>query len=97
MSDSDTKKSGLVQRGWTSENAGRQASEFELKPNFRALGPRIGKHVQAVRASLESVDVEAFRAELVANGKAVVPGVYIDGRPLEVTSEEVEVRPAKKP
>ena len=33
-----------------------------------------------------------LRAELVTNGKARVPGVEIDGAPLEVTNEEVEVQ-----
>jgi len=65
---------------------------FKLKPNFRALGARIGKHVQAVKAALEKVDAIALRADLVTNGKALVPGVEIDGAPLEVTPEEVEVQ-----
>lgn len=65
---------------------------FKLKPNFRALGARIGKHVQAVKAALEKVDAVTLRAELVTNGKALVPGVQIDGQPLEVTQEEVEVQ-----
>ncbi|MGZ3476766.1 MAG: DUF5915 domain-containing protein, partial [Polyangiales bacterium] len=60
--------------------------------NFRALGPRIGKHVQAVKQALEKVDAGMLRAELVMNGKARVPGVEIDGAPLEVTNEEVEVQ-----
>jgi isoleucyl-tRNA synthetase len=65
---------------------------FKLKPNFRALGARIGKHVQAVKGALEKVDAVALRAELVTNGRARVPGVDIDGQPLEVTNEEVEVQ-----
>lgn len=65
---------------------------FKLKPNFRALGARIGKHVQAVKAALEKADAITLRAELVTNGKAQVPGVTIDGAPLEVTPEEVEVQ-----
>jgi isoleucyl-tRNA synthetase len=65
---------------------------FKLKPNFRALGARIGKHVQAVKAALEKADAGALRAELVTNGKAIVPGVVIDGAPLEVTPDEIEVQ-----
>ncbi len=65
---------------------------FKLKPNFRALGARIGKHVQAVKGALEKVDAVSLRSELVTNGKALVPGVEIDGAPLEVTTEEVEVQ-----
>ncbi|MBL8717884.1 MAG: isoleucine--tRNA ligase [Myxococcales bacterium] len=65
---------------------------FKLKPNFRSLGPRIGKEVQAVKKALETVDAGSLRAELVTNGKAIVPGVLIDGQPLEVTQEDVEVQ-----
>jgi len=65
---------------------------FKLKPNFRALGARIGKHVQAVKAALEKVDAVTLRAELVTHGRARVPGVEIDGQPLEVMQEEVEVQ-----
>ena len=65
---------------------------FKLKPNFRALGPRIGKQVQEVKKALESVNAGALRAELVTKGKAIVPGVLIDGAPLEVGPEEIEVQ-----
>jgi isoleucyl-tRNA synthetase len=65
---------------------------FKLKPNFRALGPKIGKHVQAVKKALEAVDAGLLRAELVTKGKAIVPGVEIDGAPLEVGPEDVEVQ-----
>jgi isoleucyl-tRNA synthetase len=64
---------------------------FKLKPNFRALGPRIGKEVQAVKKALESVDAGALRAELVTKGKAIVPGLKIDGKDFEVSPEEIEV------
>ena len=69
-----------------------QFVSFVLKPNFRALGPRIGKQVQDVKKALEKVDAGALRAQLVTTGKAIVPGVLIDGAPLEVTPEEIEVQ-----
>jgi len=72
-----------------------QAAEFvtfTLKPNFRALGARIGKHVQAVKAALERVDAGKMRAELVTKGRALVPGVQIDGAQLEVTADDIEVQ-----
>ncbi len=65
---------------------------FKLKPNFRSLGARIGKHVQAVKVALEKVNAGELRAQLVTAGKAIVPGVEIDGAPLEVTPEDIEVQ-----
>ncbi len=67
---------------------------FQLKPNFRTLGPRIGKEVQAVKKALEAANAGALRAELVTTGKAVIPGVTLpgsEGQPFEVTPEEIEV------
>ncbi|MFI5297406.1 MAG: class I tRNA ligase family protein [Polyangiales bacterium] len=64
---------------------------FKLKPNFRTLGARIGKHVQAVKAALEKANAGAMRAALVNEGKALVEGVEIEGAQLWVTSDEVEV------
>jgi isoleucyl-tRNA synthetase len=64
---------------------------FKLKPNFRTLGARIGKHVQPVKAALEKADAGAMRAQLVTEGHATVVGVEIDGAPLTVTNDEVEV------
>jgi isoleucyl-tRNA synthetase len=74
----------------TPDRAGEYVS-FALKPNFRALGPKIGKQVQAVKAALEKADAGSLRAQLVSEGRAEVPGVTIDGAPLFVTPEEIEV------
>ena len=77
---------------FVSPDQAAQFVTFKLKPNFRTLGARIGKHVQAVKKALEEVDAGALRAELVTKGKAIVPGVTIDGAPLEVGPDDVEVQ-----
>jgi isoleucyl-tRNA synthetase len=77
---------------FVSPDQAEQFVTFKLKPNFRTLGARIGKHVQAVKKALEEVNAGALRAELVTKGKAIVPGVSIEGAPLEVGPEDVEVQ-----
>jgi isoleucyl-tRNA synthetase len=61
---------------------------FRLKPNFRALGPRLGKRVQAVKQALEASDGVALYAELSSSGKLVLE---IGGEAVEVSAGEVEV------
>jgi len=61
---------------------------YQLKPNFRALGPRLGKKVQAVKKALAEADAGAIRSALAADGKATLD---VGGESLELTGEEVEV------
>ena len=65
-----------------------EAVAYQLKPNFRALGPRLGKQVQAVKKALAAADAGVLRAELAADGKCVVD---VDGAPLDLSDEEVQV------
>ncbi len=70
---------------------------YELKPNFRALGPRFGKSVRHVAAALAALDGEAAaaaRAEL-ATGDAM--RVTVEGEEVALTAAEVEVRLESKP
>jgi isoleucyl-tRNA synthetase len=67
---------------------------YELVPNFKLLGPRIGKRVQALRAAMASVDAATAAAELSA-GRPVV--VQLEDGPLELASEEVELRVRAQP
>ena len=64
------------------------AVSFKLKPDFRALGPRLGKRVQAVKKVLESVDAQAAHAQLSQNGAL---SVSVDGESMDLTSDEVVV------
>jgi isoleucyl-tRNA synthetase len=63
--------------------------EFQLLPNFRVLGPKLGKQVPACKKALGEADGSALYAEMEENGKIVV--ALPDG-PVDLMPEEVEVR-----
>ncbi len=65
------------------------AVAFKLKPNFRALGPKIGKGVQAVKKVLETADGARLHAELAEHGKVVLE---VEGKPLELGPEELAIQ-----
>jgi isoleucyl-tRNA synthetase len=64
------------------------AVRYVLKPNFRALGPKLGKKVQLAKQALAKADAGALRAELATRGSVTVD---IDGAPVELGPEEIEV------
>ena len=45
--------------------------EYKVKPNFRRLGPRVGKKMPAVKKAMEIADGSRLRASLLATGKAL--------------------------
>ncbi|MBX3176581.1 MAG: isoleucine--tRNA ligase [Candidatus Hydrogenedentes bacterium] len=61
---------------------------YEVRPNFKALGPRFGKNVQAVRQILAKADGAALAAQVQEGGVTI----EVDGRPEVLTAEEVDVR-----
>jgi isoleucyl-tRNA synthetase len=61
---------------------------YALKPNFRALGPKLGKKVQVAKAALAKADAAALRAELANTGKVVID---LEGESVELGPEEIEV------
>jgi isoleucyl-tRNA synthetase len=62
---------------------------YELVPNFKLLGPRLGARVQQLRAAMSSVDGMAASLDLAA-GRPVV--VDLDDGPIELSGDEVELR-----
>ncbi len=66
----------------------RDFVRYALKPNFRALGPKLGKKVQLAKAALAKADAAALRAELATNGKVAID---LDGEVVELGPEEIEV------
>jgi isoleucyl-tRNA synthetase len=64
------------------------AVAFRIKPNFRALGPRLGKNVQAAKKALEGADGSALYAELSRMGKV---RIVIEGESYELGPEEIQV------
>ncbi len=67
--------------------------EFELVPNFRVLGPKLGKQVPACKKALAEADGSALYTEMEDEGKIVID--LPDG-PVELTPDEVEVRLAAR-
>jgi isoleucyl-tRNA synthetase len=64
------------------------AVSFKLKPNFRTLGPRLGKRVQEVKRALQTADAARLHAELASGGKATLE---VGGDRIELAPEEIEV------
>jgi isoleucyl-tRNA synthetase len=62
--------------------------KYTAKPNFRRLGPRLGKRMPAAKKAFATVDAAAMRNRLLADGWAEV---VIDGEPLRLEAEDVEV------
>ena len=67
---------------------------YELVPNFKLLGPRIGKRVQELRAAMATVDTAAAAAALT-DGRPVT--VELADGPIELSAEEVELRVRAQP
>ncbi|MFO0556024.1 MAG: isoleucine--tRNA ligase [Polyangiaceae bacterium] len=62
--------------------------KYALKPNFRALGPKLGKKVQACKATLAKADAGALRAELATNGSVTID---VEGEAVTLGPEEIDV------
>jgi isoleucyl-tRNA synthetase len=67
---------------------------YELVPNFKLLGPRIGRRVQDLRSAMATVDTAAAAAQL-SEGRPVT--VELADGPLELDAEEVELRVRAQP
>ena len=67
----------------------RKYVDFQLLPNFRALGPKLGKRVPAVKKALADADGSALHAELEKNGQIEI--ALPDG-PVTLEASEIEVR-----
>lgn len=65
-----------------------QAVRYVLKPNFRALGPKIGKKVQVLKQVLAKADASALRTALATEGKVTID---LEGEGVELGPEEIEV------
>ena len=69
---------------------GEEGSEvrYVLKPNFRALGPKLGKKVQLAKQALAKADASALRVNLATDGKVTLD---LDGEKVDLGPEEIEV------
>ncbi|MFQ5503527.1 MAG: isoleucine--tRNA ligase [Planctomycetota bacterium] len=62
---------------------------YRIRPNFRALGPKVGKLMPAVKKALNEADGAALLQELSESGGAVLE---VDGTRLELGPDEIAVR-----
>ena len=62
--------------------------EYGLKPNFRKLGPRVGKKMNALKDELARANAESIRRSLFDKGEA---HVEVNGEAISLTLEDVEV------
>ena len=63
-----------------------ELGSYELKPNYRTLGPRFGKQMPKVAAAVAALDAASVASRL-RDGKAV--GVAIDGRDHELHTDDL--------
>jgi isoleucyl-tRNA synthetase len=61
--------------------------EVELKPDYRRLGPRFGKHMPLVAAAVAGLDAVHAVATLRDGGKLAIS---IDGKDHELTAEDLQ-------
>ena len=66
-----------------------QVLSYELHPNFRSVGPKLGERAQALRPALRALDAAEVARTLEAGGRIVVS---LDGFEVELTSEDVDLR-----
>jgi isoleucyl-tRNA synthetase len=67
---------------------------YQVQPNFKRLGPRIGKLLPGCKAALGKADGGKLLAELTATGKVTLD---IDGEKIELDNEDIQVRLQAKP
>jgi isoleucyl-tRNA synthetase len=63
--------------------------DYTVLPNFRALGPKVGKQLPRVKELLAAVDGATVQAALDVDGRFVLD---VDGEPVELTADEVQIR-----
>ena len=66
--------------------------DYSVVPNFRALGPKAGARMPAVKAALASADAHAVRRALDDAGSYEI--ALGDGSTIELTPDDVDVRAA---
>jgi isoleucyl-tRNA synthetase len=61
---------------------------YRAKPNYRALGPRFGRHMNQVAAAIEALDPSTV-AEALSGERHV--GINIDGKDHELAPDDIEL------
>ena len=63
--------------------------QYSVVPNFKRLGPKVGRQVPAVKKALAEADGNALLTELQTHGKV---SLELPEGPIELDDEDVEVR-----
>ena len=77
----------VKQIAYTTE--GEKYISYRVQPNFKRLGPRVGRLMPAVKKVLTSADGAALLAELKSQGKI---SISAGGESIELDSDDIEVR-----
>jgi isoleucyl-tRNA synthetase len=67
---------------------------YEVHPNFKSVGPKLGERAQALRPALKALDAPAV-ARALEQGESVT--VSIDGADFQLTDEDLELRVQAQP
>jgi isoleucyl-tRNA synthetase len=65
-----------------------ELGRWELKPNYRTLGPRFGKQMPQAAAAVAALDAQSVAATLRDGGTV---GLAIDGHDHELTADDVQL------
>jgi isoleucyl-tRNA synthetase len=68
--------------------------EYEVQPNFKRLGPRVGKLMPAVKKALGQADGSLLLAELNSQGKVTLE---VGDTKIELDNDDIQVRLRAKP
>ena len=69
---------------------GEEYITYSVVPNFKRLGPRLGKNMPAVKKLLGEIDAGKLLADFKSSGKAELK--LPDGTSIELDNEDIEVR-----
>lgn len=73
---------------------GKEYITYQVQPNFKVLGPLVGKLLPKVKELLGKANGAELLAQLKATGQI---GLAVGGEQVELTSEHVQVRLSAKP
>ncbi|MGH2700961.1 MAG: isoleucine--tRNA ligase [Actinomycetota bacterium] len=66
-----------------------QLVDYELKPNFKSLGPRFGKRVKDIGRALQDADAHELVRSIESSGVVTLP---LNDGDVELTAEDLDIR-----
>jgi len=71
----------------------QQYVDYQLKPDFKVIGPKFGKLAPRIKKALSTGDARAMYAQLQADGKITLDA---DGQTVELTEQDLQVAVSAK-